>query len=118
MIKLELNGHDASSYYTEKRFIMKSFFQNSIYLSRPGSVLYLIISAFIFTIVTFVDYHYGWELKRGFGVIISAILAQIIIQIVIINSKLDDILESRKTDNYHGGGFDVHYSDNRKEGDL
>ena len=45
------------------------------------------------------DYHYGWELKRGF----NGLLAYLFVELVMINSKLNDILESRKTDDYHGG---------------
>ena len=74
---------------------MKSFFLKSI--------LYLITSALISTIVAFADYHFGWELKRGFGAVISGILTYNVTQIAIINSKLNDILESRKTNDYHGG---------------
>lgn len=74
---------------------MKSFFLDLL--------LYFGLSALIFPIVDFMDYHYGWELERGFAAGISSILAYNLAQIIIINSKLDDILESRKTDNYSNG---------------
>ena len=66
---------------------MKSFFLN------------LITFAISLTTVYFMDYHFGWELKGSFSGLIAALLTQIIL----INLKLDDILESRKTDDYHGG---------------
>ena len=71
---------------------MRSFF-------LINSILRVILFIFFFTTVNFMDYHYGWELKRGF----NGLLAYLFVELVMINSKLNDILESRKTDDYHGG---------------
>ena len=62
-------------------------------------ILRLILFTFTLTVVYFMDSHYGWELKRGF----SGFLATVFVEIVMINLKLNDILESIKTDNYYDG---------------
>ena len=77
---------------------MKSFFLNFI-ANLPNLIATLIIFLISLAFISFMDHLLGWELKAGFAGLISSIFTEI----VIINSKLNDILESRKTDNYYDG---------------